>query len=190
MLSKSDFQIASTCSKKLVYKKASFETMNDANEYMEMLAQGGHIVAKYAQLTFTDGVEVKGESLDVAIAETKKLIQENENITLFEASFSSNGKIVRTDILEKKKNVLNIIEVKSKSHDSDDDAYNAKRKLAEYIEDVAYQTLVLKESYPDFQVHSFLLLPDKAKRTTIEGLAGWFKVNTMIEEKFEMEELP
>ncbi len=190
MLSKSDFQIASTCSKKLVYKKASFETMNDANEYMEMLAQGGHIVAKYAQLTFTDGVEVKGESLDVAIAETKKLIQENENITLFEATFSSNGKIVRTDILEKKKNVLNIIEVKSKSHDSDDDAYNAKRKLAEYIEDVAYQTLVLKEAYPDFQVHSFLLLPDKAKRTTIEGLAGWFKVNTMIEEKFEMEELP
>ena len=190
MLSKSDFKIASTCSKKLVYKKASFETMNDANEYMEMLAQGGHIVAKYAQLTFTDAVEVKGESLDVAIAETKKLIQENENITLFEATFSSNGKIVRTDILEKKKNVLNIIEVKSKSHDSDDDAYNAKRKLAEYIEDVAYQTLVLKEAYPGFQVHSFLLLPDKAKRTNIEGLAGWFKVNTMIEEKFEMEELP
>ena len=190
MLSKSDFQIASTCSKKLVYKKASFETMNDANEYMEMLAQGGHIVAKYAQLTFPDAVEVKGESLDIVIAETKKLIQENENITLLEATFSSNGKIVRTDILEKKKNVLNIIEVKSKSHDSDDDAYNAKRKLAEYIEDVAYQTLVLKEAYPDFEIHSFLLLPDKAKRTTIEGLAGWFKVNAMVEEKFEMEELP
>ena len=190
MLSKSDFQIASTCSKKLVYKKESFETMNDGNEYMEMLAQGGHIVAKYAQLTFPGGVEVKGESLDVVIAETKKLIQENDNITLFEATFSSNGKIVRTDILEKKKNVLNIIEVKSKSHDSDDDTYNSKRKLAEYIEDVAYQTLVLKEAYPDFEIHSFLLLPDKSKRTTIEGLAGWFKVNTMVEELFEIEELP
>ena len=190
MLSKSDFQIASTCSKKLVYKKASFETMNDANEYMEMLAQGGHIIAKYAQLTFPDCVEVKGESIDAVITETKKLIQENENITLLEATFFSNGKIVRTDILEKKNNVLNIIEVKSKSHDSDDDAYNAKRKLAEYIEDVAYQTLVLKEAYPGFEIHSFLLLPDKAKRTTIEGLAGWFKVNTMVEEKFELEELP
>lgn len=158
MLSKSDFQIASSCSKKLVYKKAAFETMNDANEYMEMLAQGGRIVAKYAQLTFPDAVEVKGESIDVVIAETKKRIQENENITLVEATFSSNGKIVRTDILQKKKNVLNIIEVKSKSHDSDDDAYNAKRKLAEYIEDVAYRTLVLKETYPDFEIHSFLLL--------------------------------
>ena len=103
MLSKSDFKIASTCSKKLVYKKASFETMNDTNEYMEMLAQGGHIIAKYAQLTFPNAIEVKGETIDVVIAETKKYIEQNENITLFEALFSSNGKIVRTDILEKKK---------------------------------------------------------------------------------------
>ncbi len=190
MLSKSDFKIASTCSKKLVYKKAFFETMNDANEFMEMLAQGGHAIAKYAQLTFPNAIEVNGETIDAVIDETKRYIDQNENITLFEATFSSNEKVVRTDILEKKKNVLNIIEVKSKSHDSDDDAYNAKRKLEEHIEDVAYQTLVLKEAYPDFEIHSFLLLPDKAKRTTIEGLAGWFTVNTMVEEKFEMEELP
>ena len=190
MLSKSDFKIASTCSKKLIYKKASFETMNDANEYMEMLAQGGHIIAKYAQLTFPNGVEVKGETIDKAISETKKLIEQNENITLFEATFLSNGKVVRTDVLEKKKNVLNIIEVKSKSHDSDDDDFNAKAKLNEHIEDLAFQTLVVREVYPDFEIHSFLLLPDKMKRTTIEGLAGWFTVNAMIEEKFEIEELP
>ena len=60
MLSKSDFKIASTCTKKLVYKKASFETMNDANEYLEMLAQGGYLIAKYAQLTFPNAFEVKG----------------------------------------------------------------------------------------------------------------------------------
>ena len=189
MLSKSDFKIASSCCKKLVYKKASFETTNDANEYMEMLAQGGHIIAKYAQLTYPNAIEVKGETLDAAIFETKKLIEQNENIILFEATFLSNGKVVRTDILEKKNKVLNIIEVKSKSYDSDEED-SPKKKFDEYVEDVAYQTLVLKEAYPDFEVHSFLLLPDKAKRTTIEGLAGWFNVNTMIEEKFEMDELP
>lgn len=190
MLSKSDFKIASTCSKKLIHKKASYETMNDANEYMEMLAQGGHIIAKYAQLTYPNAVTVKGETLEAAIQETQNLIGQNESITLFEATFYSNGKVIRTDILEKKKNVLNLIEVKSKSHDSGDDAFNAKKKLEEYIEDVAYQTLVLKEAHPDFDIHSFLLLPDKARRTEIEGLAGWFTVNTMVEEKFEMEELP
>lgn len=189
MLSKSDFKIASTCCKKLIYKKASFQTMNDANEYMEMLAQGGHIISKYAQLIYPSGIEVKGETLEIAIEETTTHLRRNENVILFEATFFSNGKIVRTDILEKKNNVINIIEVKSKSHDSDDEE-NAKKKLQEYIEDVAYQTLIVKEAYPDFEIHSFLLLPDKSKRTTIEGLAGWFNVNAMVEEKFEIDELP
>ena len=178
MLSKSDFKIASTCSKKLVYKKASFQTLNDTNEYMEMLAEGGYVIGKYAQLNYPNGIEVNGDSIDIAITETKKHVEQNENITLFEATFSSNGKVVRTDILEKEGNVINIIEVKSKSYDSGDEV-NSKKKLEEYIEDVAYQTLVLKEVYPNFKIHSFLLLPDKVKRTSIEGLAGWFTINSV-----------
>ena len=188
-LSKSDFKIASSCPKKLVYKKASYDTMNDGNEYIEMLAQGGHIVGKYAQLLYPGGVEIKGNSIKEAIAVTTQLLEQNENITLFEATFSANGKIVRTDILEKKGKVINLIEVKSKSHDSDDDI-NSKKKLQEYIEDVAFQTLVLSETLPEHKIHSFLLLPDKSKRTAIEGLAGWFRVNEMVDEKFEIEELP
>ena len=190
MLSKSDFKIASTCAKKLVYKKASYPTMNDENEYMEMLAEGGHIVAKYAQLIYPEGIEVKASTLDTAILETTKLITENVNITLFEAAILSKEKVVRIDILEKRKNVLNLIEVKSKSYDSDDDNDNPKRRLQEYLEDLAYQTFVLRESFPQYEIHSFLFLPDKSKRTTIDGLAGWFNVNQMVEEKFEIEELP
>jgi hypothetical protein len=190
ILSKSDFKIASDCCKKLVYKKAAYETSNDGNEYLEMLAQGGHVIGKYSQLMYTEGIEVQGESLEEAAKATQEIIGRGKDITLFEATIISNGKVVRIDVLEKKGNVLNLIEVKSKSHDSDDEDYSAKKKLEEYIEDVAYQTLVLKEAFPDFEIHSFLLLPDKAKRTSIEGLAGWFTVNTMVDEKFEMEELP
>ena len=188
-LSKSDFALGSSCAKKLVYKKALFETANDSNEYMEMLAQGGYIIAKYAQLMYPGGVEVKSESLENAIEDTRRLIQDNENITLFEGTFSSKGKIIRTDIFEKRANVINLIEVKSKSYDSEDDAFNSKRKLEEYIEDVSYQTLVLIELYPNFQINSFLLLPDKSKRTRIDQLAGWFRVSGMVEENFEIEEL-
>lgn len=64
MLSKSDFKIASTCPKKLIYKKASYKTKNDENEYMEMLAKGGHIVSKYAQLMYPDAIEINTESLE------------------------------------------------------------------------------------------------------------------------------
>ena len=190
LLSKSDFKIASSCAKKLVYKKAAYDTLNDGNEYMEMLAQGGHIVGKLAQLIYPEGRMVIGDSIEQAIAETSKLIEQNDNITLFEATFYSEGKVVRTDILEKKGKVINLIEVKSKSHESEDDSAKAKKKLQEHIEDVAYQTSVLREALPGYKIHPFLLLPDKSNRTTIDGLAGWFRVNEMVEEKFEIDELP
>lgn len=190
LLSKSDYKIASSCPKKLVYKKASYETKNDENEYMEMLAQSGYVVSKYAQLAYQDGIEVIGKNIDEVILKTKEFFDQNKNITLFEATFLGNNKIVRTDILQKQNNVINIIEVKSKSHDSEDNEYTAKRKLKEYIEDVAYQALVLKELYPEYEIHSFLLLPDKAKRTKIDGLAGWFTVTKLVDESFEIEELP
>ncbi|MBK7446126.1 MAG: hypothetical protein IPJ45_08900 [Ignavibacteria bacterium] len=105
-LSKSDFKIASTCPKKLVYKKASYLTKNDSNEYMEMLAQGGYIVGKLAQLIYPDGIEIKGDTLESAINETKKLIDQNESITLFEATVISNNKIIRIDILEKNRKCI------------------------------------------------------------------------------------
>jgi hypothetical protein len=188
-LSKSDFKVASSCPKKLVYKKASYETMNDGNEYVEHLAQGGHIVGKYAQLLYPDGIEIKSNTIQEAIAETSRLLKDNDAVTLFEATFSANGKVVRTDILQKNGKVINLIEVKSKSHDSDDDG-NSKKKLGEYIEDLAYQTHVIKRAFPQYEVHSSLMMPDKAKRTSIEGLAGWFQVNEMVDERFEIEELP
>lgn len=190
MLSKSDFKIASSCTKKLIYKKSSFPTMNDGNEYLEMLAEGGHVVAKYAQLLYPNSIEIKGETLNAAIEETKYFLEQNDSITLFEGTIYSNGKVVRIDILEKRKNVLNLIEVKSKSHNSNEDPLVSNSKLKEHIEDVAFQTMVMKEAYPDFEIHSFLMLPDKSKRTNIEGLAGWFTVDSMVDEHFEIDELP
>ncbi len=145
-LSKSDFKIATSCSKKLIYKKLSYDTLNDENEYMEMLAQGGHIVSKYAQLTYPNGIEIKSDTIIDALEETRRLIDQNQNITLFEATVLSNEKIIRIDILEKKDKILNLIEVKSKSHDSEDDNYNATRKLKEHIKDVAFQTMVLRQT--------------------------------------------
>ena len=58
-LSKSDFQLASSCPKKLVYKKNGYPTANDTNEFMEMLAKGGYIVGEMATLLFPTGIEIR-----------------------------------------------------------------------------------------------------------------------------------
>jgi len=188
-LSKSDFILASSCPKKLVYKKAGYPTANDTNEYLQMLAKGGYIVGLYAQLMYPDGIEVQGGSPEVTAAETKKLLTEYENIVLFEASFNSGDKIVRTDILEKKGNELHIIEVKSVSHDSEEDSSKQKKKLQDYILDLAYQTMVVKEACPGYSIRSSLFIPDKSKRTTIEGIGGWFHIYEGHGAKDEIEEL-
>lgn len=173
-LSKSDFQLASSCAKKLVYKKAFYPTANDSNEYMKMLAQGGYIVGKMATLLYPDGIEIDGKT-DKCIELTNELMQQ-ENVVLFEPAIVSGQKLVRVDILVKKGNHFHLIEVKAKSHHSEDTDSEAEKKLKKYIEDVAYQYLVLKEAFPNCNIQCSLLMPDKAKRTAIDGLAGWFSI--------------
>jgi len=188
-LSKSDFQLASTCPKKLVYKKKEYPTSNDTNEYMEMLAKGGYVVGLMATLLYSDGVEITGSTKE-AIEKTKDNLKQ-DNCVLFEAAIQSSEKIIRIDILEKIGNKINLIEVKAKSHDTEDDKKKQDKILEKYIEDVAFQYLVMTEALPDFEINPYLLMPDKSKRTNIEGLAGWFSVTeSKNESDKEVEELP
>src|SRR5574343_1880017 len=174
LLSKSDFQLASTCAKKLVYKKQGYATSNDTNEYMAMLAEGGYVVGKMATLLYTDGIEIDGSTADAA-TKTEEYLKE-KNVCLFEATFVSKGKTCRVDILEKKGNTISIIEVKSKSYDSTEPIEKTIKELSTYIEDLAFQYLVVSECYPNHQIKAYLLMPDKAKRTEIDLLASWFNL--------------
>lgn len=174
LLSKSDFQLASTCAKKLVYKKKGYASSNDTDEYMAMLAEGGYVVGKMATLLFADGIEIEGSTPEAA-KKTEEYLKE-KNTTLFEATFVSKGKTCRVDILQKKGNTISIIEVKSKSFDSTKPYEKTLKELSSYIEDLAYQYLVVSECYPNHQLKAYLLMPDKAKRTSIDALAGWFNL--------------
>ena len=192
-LSKSDFQLASTCEQKLIYKKRGYPTAGDSDGYMQMLSEGGYVVGKMATLLYEDGREISAETTEDCVNQTRDWLAHTAQGTLFEAAILSNQKLVRIDILEKTGNHLHLIEVKAKSHDSDDVKESAKNRK-KYIDDVAYQYLVLKEAYPDFEIECSLLMPDKSKATSIDGLAGWFRVlsNQEIpnEASLEIEELP
>jgi hypothetical protein len=186
-LSKSDFQLASSCPKKLVYKKSFYPTANDSNEYMEMLAQGGYIVGKMATILFPEGIEVEGNTND-CIEHTQNLLKK-ENVVLFEPAILSGQKLVRIDILVKQGNSFHLIEVKAKSHNTEEQL--DKAKIKKYIEDVAYQYTILKEAFPDSKIKCSLLMPDKAKRTSIDELAGWFSIDKQDKKNDnEIEELP
>lgn len=200
-LSKSDFKLASDCPQKLLYKKAGYKSTNDENEFLQILAEGGYIVGKMAQVMYEQYAAENGfvceeitsdRKSGEAIEETEELLKNNEKIILFEPAISVGQKIIRIDILLKDKNTFTILEVKAKSHETvDDDDESGKtaqeKKLKEYIEDVTYQTLVLREfldkntnEFPNATISSNLFMPNKSNRTQIENLASWFQIGSKI----------
>ena len=50
VLTKSDFIAAKACAKKLHYRKLKYPVSDEGSEFREMLAQGGHLLGKIAQL--------------------------------------------------------------------------------------------------------------------------------------------
>ena len=172
-LSKSDFKIASNCAKKLQYKKQLYPNASEENDFLQQLAEGGYIVGKLATIVYA-GIEITGKT-KAALAQTSVLLQQDK-VTLHEAAIQSGQKLIRIDILKKDGNTFELIEVKSKSFNSEEDKSEEKKNMEEYIEDVVFQTLVLQEAYPEATINSWLLMPDKSKLNTIEGLASWFKI--------------
>ena len=183
-LSKSDYKVARSCPAKLYYKKLRYPTILDDDPYMTSLADGGFMVGKLAQLQYPEGVLVSTLDPWAAVEETKRLLQ-NERITIFEAAIFHNNRLVRIDVLRKKGNDFELIEVKSKAGDSNE--YRAgtlftgakggiRSEWRDYLEDIAYQASVLRAAYPQAAVHCFLLTPDKAKTARLEGLCQRFKI--------------
>jgi len=175
-LSKSDFKLSRQCITKLYYKKKRYPSILEEDPFMQLLAEGGYMVGKLAQILYPGQMI---SNMSIAVAETRKLIRENRNVCIHEATIESNRKMIRIDILNKKGKTLELIEVKAKSWHSgianlsDPKTY---REFEEYLEDVAFQYIVLKEAFPEYTIRPYLLLPDKAKRTNIEGLNGQFEL--------------
>ena len=194
-LSKSDFKLAQSCVTKLYYRENRYPETNDDNPYLAMLAEGGYMVEQLARLMFPDGVELQyGRDVAADWEETRRLL-EQDHVTLFEATLLSGRKQARVDILVKRGNHFDLIEVKSKSMDGDDldegplgpfrgkqKPYAIRAPWRPYLEDVGYQTQLLRELYPDAVVVPHLLVVDKSKTTATEGLPGMFSIqrNVMV----------
>ncbi len=180
-LTKSAFKAARSCPTKLYYYNYRYPNTLDEDEYLQLLAEGGYVIGKLAQVLHPGGIEIEGP-LEEALDKTTTGL-EKENVTLFEAAVSSGGMLVRVDILERTGKTLRIIEVKSKSVDSvefadEGPAYFRKSSngWTEHIEDVAFQRLVVSRAFPEMEIETCLFLPDKSKPNKIAGLSGWFSV--------------
>jgi Domain of unknown function(DUF2779) len=182
-LSKSDFKVSRTCPTKLYYRKLAYPSTQDTDPYLGFLADGGYMVEAIAKLLEPDGVEVGfDKGLEIAAAETEAALQ-RENVTLFEATVIFENYCARIDILRKRGNNVELIEVKAKSVDGRHGTRNFRSKHDHilndwhpYLEDVAFQTWLLQERFPQFQVIPFLRLVDTSRTTHVESVFSRFKL--------------
>lgn len=178
-LSKSDFKVGRDCATKLYYKKLRYPSTLDEDPYMEMLADGGFMVGKFAQLLYPDGVTVSSLVVEQAVAETKELMR-RDSATLFEPAFEAGGYLARVDVLIKNGRRLQLIEVKSRSFDPAKGFLSGRGEVRsewrEYIEDVAFQCMVLERACPGMEVECFLFVPDRTATCDIDLLPTQFSI--------------
>uniref|UniRef100_UPI004048679F DUF2779 domain-containing protein n=1 Tax=Polynucleobacter sp. TaxID=2029855 RepID=UPI004048679F len=179
-LTKSRFKQAVECPKKLFYTgKPEYKNTKNEDVFLQSLADGGFQVGELAKLLYPEGIEVLEKANEEALKVTAELLK-RDKVILFEPAISYKNLLVRVDVLVKNGNTFQLIEVKAKSIDStkiDFETKNGvKADIRPYVQDVAFQTYVLKNAFPNAAVTSYLLMPDKSKAAIFDQMNQFFKV--------------
>ncbi|WP_191859553.1 DUF2779 domain-containing protein [Hanstruepera ponticola] len=185
-LSKSRFKLGLECPTKLYYtNKNEYANQKKEDDFLDALAQGGFQLEELARLEYDGGTLVDGNPWDyhLLVKKTNELLKQ-ENIILYEPAFLYNNCFIRVDILVKKGNSVELIEVKAKSINSND-KYSILGKRGglrsewkAYLFDIAFQNYVMENAFSNWTIEPFLLLIDKSKTATVDGLNQKFKVTS------------
>ena len=165
VLTKSRFKLGLECPNKLYYThKKEYANSKESDPFLEALAQGGFQVEELARMHYPNGILIEGNDGDYEFLwnRTNELLKQ-ENVIIYEAAFLYNGLFIRTDILVKQGNNIELIEVKAKSFDPNDDyIFIGKRggmlsKWKPYLFDVAFQKYVIQQCFPKWNIKSFII---------------------------------
>lgn len=173
-LTKSLLAKACECPRKLPYSLLSdVYTQPKTSGFLTSLAQSGEIIGLYSRLLFPDGIEIPAnQPTEDQVEQTDRWIRDpNSQGAIFEGTIRSGPFLIRADVLSKEGSTLHLLEVKAKSFDSRNTTLLSKkgevaRDFVKYIRDVAFQTYVLQQAFPELQIRSSLILPDKAAVNT------------------------
>jgi len=184
-LTKSRFKLALDCPAKLFYTgKPEYpdakRTMLSWRHWLKEVIRLEH----WQNVYYPDGIEIQERGYDIPLQKTIDLLNQ-DNVVIFEAAFQYKNLFIRADIIEKKGNTINLLEVKSKSFDdSDYKAMLSKKgflntKWTEYVYDVAFQKYVITKAYPVLDVHAYLILANKNAIATVDGLNQKFQLKKL-----------
>ena len=195
VLTKSRFKLGLDCPNKLFYtSKAEYENLKVDDPFMDALASGGFQVEEYARMHYPGGILIEESRTDYEfLANKTRELLEQENVIIYEAAFLIDNLFIRTDILVKQGKKIKLIEVKAKgcSGNSIDQFMGKKGGLASswkpYLFDLAFQKYVVGACLSDHQISAHLLLADKKKAASVDGMNQFFRIRKSTENRTGIE---
>jgi len=181
-LTKSRFKSALECPVKLFYTgKKEYPDKKKQDDFLAALAEGGFQLGELAKLYYPNGIEIAGKGYDVPLQKTLELLK-RDKVVIFEAAFRYENLFIRADIVVKEGTQITLIEVKSKSFAGDDTRMLGVRgglstAWRPYLYDVAFQKYVVGKALPEFTVKAHLMLADKEKKASVDGLNQKFFIS-------------
>jgi len=191
-LTKSRFKIGSDCATKLYYtKKDKYANIQMDDPFLAALANGGYQVGELAKQYYPNGHDIKTLDYEKSLAQTAKLLEQDE-VVIYEGAISFENLFIRADIIVKRGNRIKLIEVKAKSINPNDIDFLGKKGKPTtgwkaYLEDVAFQKFVISNAYPKFNITSYLMLADKTAKCATNGLNQKFQIVKNIENRTGIE---
>mgnify|MGYP001341564269 FL=1 len=177
-LTKTLFKKGLECPLKLT---VNYKSSEEKNEFLSALADGGFQAEELSRLHYRPGYLIDDRDYANSLKNTNDLLKKPDSI-IYEAAFLHENLFVRTDILVKTDNVIKVIEVKAKSFDSTmnnvfiNNSGRIRPEWRLYLFDLAFQKYVVQKSYPEYSIQSYLMLADKSKRASIDGLNQLFQI--------------
>jgi hypothetical protein len=185
LLTKSRFKLGLECPNKLYYtRKKEYTNKKQEDPFLQALAQGGFQVEELARMHYPNGVLIEGDDGDYELLwqKTQKLL-EQENVTIYEPAFLIDGLFIRVDVLVKRGNNIELVEVKSKSFSPENEhLFIGKRGgvvagWKPYLFDIAFQKHVMQLCFPDWKIQSYIMMADKTKKSSINALNQLFRIS-------------
>ena len=186
LFTKSAFKQALFCPASLYYyyDRENYANQNNEDDFLQALADGGNQAGDLAKVYYNvlPGADLAAiMDYDQSVEKTSVLLKQNE-VNIAEAAFRWGDCFVRADIIEKKANVINLIEVKAKSWNPDKDSFTTKKNankvssdILEYVYDVAFQKYVIQNALgPGFKVVAHLMLANKTIPADYDGINQLF----------------
>ncbi|PKM89161.1 MAG: DUF2779 domain-containing protein [Firmicutes bacterium HGW-Firmicutes-12] len=180
-LTKSRFKLALECPTKIYYDgKPEYANQKIEDPFLLALADGGFQVGELAKHYFPGGHEIVTKDYNDALNQTNELLKQ-DMVIIYEAAVRFENLFIRTDILIKNKDHIELVEVKAKSFDGagEQDFLNKNGSISSswqpYLYDVAFQKYVVECAFPDYSIFAYLMMADKKAICPTNGLNQKFR---------------